>query len=319
MDLRNGGTLTANFAIDLVTALWLGFVGACIGSFLNVVAYRMPRGMSIVWKPSHCPKCDHPIRARDNVPVLGWLLLRGKCRDCGQPISPRYAIVEAVMGAAFFVLAYVELFTAGANLPGGPISAFIGAADIVWNPQWPVIGIYAYHCLLLSLLTGVVLMDSDNKSVPRQMTLFGLLVGITAVSLHEKFHPDLFSLFEEFGAHYPGVRDAIWGTLAGLLAGSGLILILCRKLPTSSINNQLPKLTETHGNRPENLIAGFAMSGMFLGFHAVWSIAVFTAVGIVILKAFTRGKSNAVTTFALWIAVLLLISSWKQTVAIVPW
>jgi leader peptidase (prepilin peptidase)/N-methyltransferase len=75
--------------LDLVTALWLGLVGACVGSFLNVVAYRMPRGMSVVWKPSHCPRCGHAIRARDNVPVLGWLLLGGRCRDCREPISPR--------------------------------------------------------------------------------------------------------------------------------------------------------------------------------------------------------------------------------------
>ena len=73
--------------LDFVTALWLGFIGACIGSFLNVVAYRMPLGLSVVWKPSHCPKCGHDIRPRDNLPVLGWILLRGRCRDCGEPIA----------------------------------------------------------------------------------------------------------------------------------------------------------------------------------------------------------------------------------------
>ena len=139
--------MNSHFIIDLVTALWLGFLGACVGSFLNVVAYRLPRGMSVVWKPSHCPRCQHPIRARDNVPVLGWLLLRGKCRDCGEPIAPRYAIVEAIMGLAFFVLAYVELFTGGANLPGGPISRQSGALNVVESPMgrycdlcvaWPV-------------------------------------------------------------------------------------------------------------------------------------------------------------------------------------
>jgi leader peptidase (prepilin peptidase)/N-methyltransferase len=177
---RNGDPLTANFAIDLVTALWLGFVGACIGSFLNVVAYRMPRGMSVVWKPSHCPRCSHPIRARDNVPVLGWLVLRGKCRDCGQPISPRYAIVEAVMGTVFFLLAYVELFSGGANLPGGPLIQLTGAADIVWNSQWPVIGAYAYHCLLLCLLMSVMLIARDEQPFPRSLLLFAVIVGCIA-------------------------------------------------------------------------------------------------------------------------------------------
>jgi len=123
--------------IDFITALWLGIIGTCIGSFLNVVAYRMPRGISVVWKPSHCPKCQHAIRARDNVPVLGWLILRGKCRDCGEPISPRYAIVELVMGLVFFILAYVELFSGGAN------SNRNGAAQIVWEPQWQAISVDA--------------------------------------------------------------------------------------------------------------------------------------------------------------------------------
>ena len=154
--------MESNFVIDLLTALWLGFIGACIGSFINVVVYRLPRDMSVVWKSSHCPQCKHPIRARDNVPVLGWVMLRGKCRDCGQPISPRYAIVEAVVGAAFFLLAYMELFSGGANLPGGPITDLTGATGVVWNPQWEIIAIYSWHCLLASILTTLCLLRLDK-------------------------------------------------------------------------------------------------------------------------------------------------------------
>ena len=163
--------MTASSTIDLLTALWLGFLGSCVGSFLNVVAYRMPRGMSVIWKPSHCPKCSHPIRFYDNVPVLGWLWLRGRCRDCGEQISPRYAIVEFFMGLAFFVLAYVELFSGGANLPDGPITELSGATDIVWQPQWEVIGIYAFHCFVLSVLMCLVLMDRDESFLPKRIGL----------------------------------------------------------------------------------------------------------------------------------------------------
>ncbi len=161
--------------IDFITALWLGFIGACVGSFLNVVAYRMPRGMSVVWKPSHCPQCQHAIRARDNVPVLGWLVLRGKCRDCGKPISPRYAIVELVMGLAFFVLAYVELFSGGANLPGGPITPFTGPIDNVWNPQWKLIGVYGYHSILASVFTTILLLRLD-KNISIKKFIFGVVL-----------------------------------------------------------------------------------------------------------------------------------------------
>src|SRR5450830_2175470 len=87
-------------------ALCVVVVGLLIGSFLNVVVWRVPRGESIVTPPSACPRCGHPIRARDNVPVLSWLLLRGRCRDCGEPISRRYPLVEAATGAAFGLTAW---------------------------------------------------------------------------------------------------------------------------------------------------------------------------------------------------------------------
>lgn len=76
-------------------------LGALIGSFLNVVIYRLPAGESLVSPGSHCPSCGAAVRARDNVPVLSWLLLRGRCRDCGAAISPRYPAVEALTAAAF--------------------------------------------------------------------------------------------------------------------------------------------------------------------------------------------------------------------------
>lgn len=79
----------------------LGIVGLVIGSFLNVVIWRVPRGESIVAPPSACPRCGHRIRARDNVPVLSWLALRGRCRDCGEPISARYPLVELATGLVF--------------------------------------------------------------------------------------------------------------------------------------------------------------------------------------------------------------------------
>src|SRR5579884_1439432 len=71
-------------------------LGAAIGSFLNVVAYRLPRRESLIHPPSRCPGCGTAIRPQDNIPVLGWLLLRGRCRDCGIRISARYPVVEAL-------------------------------------------------------------------------------------------------------------------------------------------------------------------------------------------------------------------------------
>ena len=78
-----------------------GVLGLVIGSFLNVVAHRVPRGESVVRPPSACPRCGTPIRNRHNVPVLGWLVLRGRCYDCKSPISIRYPLIEAATGVVF--------------------------------------------------------------------------------------------------------------------------------------------------------------------------------------------------------------------------
>ncbi|MDQ6524553.1 prepilin peptidase [Nocardioides sp. LHD-245] len=86
-----------------------------IGSFLNVVVHRVPAGESIVSPPSACPGCGHPIRARHNVPVLGWLALRGRCFDCAAPIAARYPLVEAGTGLAFLLVA-VRFGADGAGL-----------------------------------------------------------------------------------------------------------------------------------------------------------------------------------------------------------
>lgn len=83
-----------------------GLVGLMIGSFLNVVVHRVPAGLSVVSPPSACPGCGHEVRARDNVPVVSWLLLRGRCRDCAEPIAVRYPLVEAGTGIAFALTAW---------------------------------------------------------------------------------------------------------------------------------------------------------------------------------------------------------------------
>jgi len=116
-------------------AAWLTVLGGVIGSFLNVVVYRLPRGKSLVAPGSHCPLCGKPIRWYDNVPVLGWIALRGRCRDCRAPIAMRYPLVEAVAAATFGLLAVVEFGSRGANLPA-PTIEFAGAvAELHWTEQ----------------------------------------------------------------------------------------------------------------------------------------------------------------------------------------
>lgn len=85
----------------MVLVAGAAILGALIGSFANVLIYRVPRRESIAFPASHCPQCNHEIRKRHNIPIVGWLILRGRCADCGARISPRYPLVEAIMAAAF--------------------------------------------------------------------------------------------------------------------------------------------------------------------------------------------------------------------------
>src|ERR1700679_2715256 len=109
-------------------------VGACIGSFFNVVVYRLPRGLSLISPPSHCPKCKTPLAWYDNIPVFGWIFLRGKCRYCKVPISPAYPIVEAITGS-LFVFYYVAFFMKN-----------LGPAGVM---TWP------FYALCMVLISGL--------------------------------------------------------------------------------------------------------------------------------------------------------------------
>jgi len=125
--------------------------GLLVGSFLNVVIYRVPRGESIVKPRSRCPHCGTEIRAYDNVPVVSWLVLRGRCRDCKAPISPRYPAVELFTGLIFLVMALK--FGASWELPAYLYLAAIGVAlsmidfdvkrlpDVIVKPSYVVAGL----------------------------------------------------------------------------------------------------------------------------------------------------------------------------------
>lgn len=117
--------------------------GLCVGSFLNVVAFRLPRGESLVSPGSHCPGCGTPVRAYDNVPLLGWLLLRGRCRSCGERISPRYPLVEAL--TALLALSVVL---------------------VKHTPRDIVLGL-----VLVAVLVPVALIDLEEQIIPNRITL----------------------------------------------------------------------------------------------------------------------------------------------------
>jgi len=148
--------------------LWLIFatiVGTCVGSFLNVVIYRLPEGLSLVHPPSRCPKCEHKLAWYDNVPVLGWCWLRGKCRYCGHPISTQYPIIEAITGGLIGGWFFICYFT---NMRPD----FSGAGlDATWV-------IFAVNAVLLAGLLAATLIDARYFIIP-----LGIPWTVTAVAV----------------------------------------------------------------------------------------------------------------------------------------
>ena len=164
--------------VTCVTGLWFFVFGATIGSFLNVVAYRMPMGLSFVAKPSRCPYCERPILFKHNVPIFGWLALGGRCHACRLPISVRYPLVEIIVGALYFILFFCELASGGRNLPMEVTHARPG---IMWNvlaPNWPLIGLFFFHAFLVGVLATIALIKYDRLRIPRRLVLFTISVAV---------------------------------------------------------------------------------------------------------------------------------------------
>ncbi len=164
-------------------------VGACIGSFLNVVIWRLPRGESVVRGRSHCPRCGHAIRWHDNVPVLAWLWLRGRCRDCKAPISLRYPLVEALTAALFVLVA--------------------ARRDPVAEP-----GAAAALAAVLSALVAVSFVDLDRREIPDAVTKPGIAAGLLVSFLLAGLRPTGF-LPEIPNRHLAALLEAGLGALAG--------------------------------------------------------------------------------------------------------
>lgn len=145
----------------------LGFfsfgLGACIASFLNVVIWRAPRGESIVSPPSHCPKCNAPIRWWQNVPILSWLALRGKCANCKAPISPRYICVELLGGAL-----YLATFLACNPTAAEPSDLAVSCLALVTLWIW------------VALMIAGSFIDFDHHLLPDFTTIGGMALGLAA-------------------------------------------------------------------------------------------------------------------------------------------
>ena len=178
-----------------ITNVFAFALGACIASFLNVVIWRVPRGESIVSPPSHCPKCNAPIRWYQNIPILAWLALRGKCANCKAPISPRYILIEA-LGGLLFLAVWMHY---------APRQVLCVPVGWIW----------------VSLMIVGSMIDFDHKLLPDFVTVGGMILGVvcgglTAV-LAFAFYPEETLWWKLY---------ALEQSLLGLAFGFGLLWLV---------------------------------------------------------------------------------------------
>ncbi|MCS7306430.1 MAG: prepilin peptidase [Thermoguttaceae bacterium] len=211
-----------------VVLVFLAAVGGVIGSFLNVVIYRLPAGRSIIWPGSCCPACGRPIRWYDNVPVLSWFLLRGRCRDCRTPISWRYPAVEAITMGLFVLLGLWEWMSGGQHLPVRPIRIDGSVLWLPWTaPQ--LTALYVYHLMLGCTLLAATLIEYDHPKVSGRVwvRLFwpAFVWGFGAAFVWPAVHP-----VPAFGPAPEGWAGRLLGlidSLVGLGAGTTVGLVWC--------------------------------------------------------------------------------------------
>lgn len=155
----------------LLWCLWVLLFGLMVGSFINVLVARLPFEKSIVWPSSRCFACYTKIRLTDNLPILGYLRLRGKCRACGAAFSARYLWVEIGTGVAFLALFLAEVVFNRFNFPGVGI-------DGNGLPSTSAMGLFAYHAVLVSALVAAAAVDYEHRIIPSEITYTALAVGV---------------------------------------------------------------------------------------------------------------------------------------------
>jgi leader peptidase (prepilin peptidase)/N-methyltransferase len=184
--------------------------GLCFGSFLNVCIYRLPLGLSVVAPRSACPKCKQPIAFYDNLPVVSWLILRGRCRHCQDRISPRYLLIELLTGALFLAC------------------------------YW-YFGLTLYtlkFCVFGFLLLGLIFTDAETKLLPDKLTLPGLALGVAfslivpVNDLASQFLPGMVNLpfSEDLVGRLLSLLDALLGAALGasFIYGAGVMYLRWR-------------------------------------------------------------------------------------------
>ena len=188
----------------IVFACFAFAMGACIGSFMHVCIWRIPRNESVVSPPSHCPNCNAPIRWYQNIPILSWCCLRGKCANCHKPISVRYTIVE-LLGGILFLMAYFQW-----GIP------FFFRGDVVLYGLQPLRSLWAVPVFWV-VFAGLILgsfVDLAEQWIPDRVTIGGMILGVPLSVLVPELQGEQMRL------------HALYWSLGGLFFGFGFLWLV---------------------------------------------------------------------------------------------
>lgn len=304
-------------ALDAFVAFWLLFIGASIGSFLNVVAWRMPQGMSINGR-SHCPRCNQALAWRDNLPVVGWIILGGRCRSCRLPISPRYPIVEAVVGLSVLLVGIRGLHSDAAHLPFWT-SGHAGASSLALPTLSPQsLTVIVYHIVAVAVLWALALVRSLGARIPRRLTVVSLTLLVLpmvalpvlavvpwSVTAPPEWRPE---------SHLNAIMRVLTSLAMGGLLGQMLASHLC---PTADL--KLEPLGEG-SSRLLDLSVLLTAAALIVGWQAVLAVTVLaTLIGAVVPRFFVDA-ADPLGRFAIGvpIAVSVQIGFWDRLHGL-PW
>lgn len=289
--------------------LWTFFFGACLGSFLNVVAYRIPNGLTLLGS-SRCPFCFVPIQSKHNVPIIGWFALRGRCAACRLPIASRYFIVEIIAGLLLVWLFRFELYSDGQNLPTdrafeiGRFFRVLSAGDYpeLLQLNWGLIRNFLVHCLIAYAILTAALMKWDSFEIPRVWASVHLFVVAATIFIWQTDFEFAGSL-----AKFLMVKSDFLQCLDVPVIGGATGVVLGAALSTLSRDRQ------------SGLIFGFAIAGICLGLFGTVSLAaifVWLAAAILlpsrIIPAADSGMDSRNLLFALLAAFLIQIGFWRS-------
>lgn len=303
-------TLLLIRTVEWFAVSWFFFLGAAMGSFLHVVAWRSPQSLDIVFRPSRCPGCGKRLTFRENLPIAGWCWLQGSCRYCHASIPARYVLAETGLGLAFLALAVCELLSGGLSLPNRTPNSYAGVLWVLLYTKWDLVTFYVYHATLIAFLFVLAWTASQGWRIPYRLIVLGLAFPLVFLGLF----PWLFVVPVTEAWIYPlaGTGNVFLQAIVG--GGVGLLIgrLWCALRRDRIRDFSRPIRTESWWS--SGMWYAWPMLGVALGWQAVVSLTVVMwTIGLIL--AFSGVQRKGVLFHLLWVVTTIWLCGWRYWVS----